>query len=103
MGTNRRYAESIDRRMDERIAQQVMRETEPDSLTDAEMQRDTEPVTRTPVARPVTAWVRYGKMPMRVEAEAVAWTSNAVAIRWPGPDGVVHKAWVWASAVTARS
>jgi hypothetical protein len=66
---------------------------QPDTLSPTELQLDKEPLTRRPVARPVKAWVRYGAVPLFVEAEAVAWTEHAVAIRWRTPEGE-HRAWV---------
>jgi len=101
LGTNKRYADSIDRRMGERVAETVMRGKQPESLTPTELELAREPLTRTPVARPVRAWVRYGAIPLMVEAEAVAWTEYAVAIRWRSPEGE-HRAWVWVSAVRSR-
>lgn len=79
-----------------------MREHEPDTLTPLELDLDSEPITRPPRARPVWAWVRYGSMPIRVEAEIVAWTATAAAIRWTTPDGSIHRTWVWASAIAGR-
>jgi len=75
-----------------------MRGAEPESLTTAELDLATEPLTRTPVPRPVTAWVRYGNIPIEVDAVVTAWTTRAVAIKWEPPDGA-HKAWVWSNAV----
>lgn len=43
--------------------------------------------TATSIARPVEAWVRYGGVPVVIDAEAVAWTEHAVAIRWPSLEG----------------
>jgi len=85
--------------MDERIVERVTAETEPQSLKSSELELDTELLVRPDRAVPVRAWVRYGDVPLSVEAEAVAWTPRAVAIRWKTPGGTVHKAWVWASAV----
>ena len=84
--------------MDDRIAQRIMASGEPESLTPAELQLDSEPLTRTPVPRPVKVWVRYGGVPVKVDAVAVAWTGRAVAVKWETPGGE-HRAWVWASAV----
>lgn len=103
MGTNKRYADAIDRRMNERIVEVVTRDKTPSTLSPAELALDVEPITRTPVARPVKAWVRYGDVPLLVEAEVVAWTSRAAAVRWRSPAGEVHRAWVWLSAVTDRA
>ena len=99
VGTNKRYADAVDRRMDSRVVEKVMRSGAPLSLTDDELQLDVYPLTRTPQPEPVTAWVRYPAAPIQVEGVAVAWTPRAVAIRWKGPDGAEHRAWVWASAV----
>ena len=87
MGTSKRYAEQIDRRMDTRVGDKIMRSGEPLSLSPVELQLDVYPLTRTPRPETVIAWVRY------------AWTPRAVAIKWPGPDDTEHRAWVWASAV----
>ena len=99
MGTNKRYAESVDRRMDARVVEKVMRSGQPLSLSDEELQLDVYPLTRDPQPGAVKAWVRYPAAPLQVDAFAVAWTPRAVAIKWPGPDEVEHRAWVWASAV----
>ena len=103
MGSNRRYAAQIDARMAERALEAVARNHEPESLKDAELALDVEPLTRPPSARPCHAWVRYAGIPVRVEAEATAWTARAVAIRWRVSEGRVDRAWVWESAVTERS
>jgi hypothetical protein len=87
--------------MGERAAESIMRGAEPVTLTPTELELEREPLTRTPIARPVRAWVRYGAVPLLVDAEAVAWTEHAVAIRWKSPDGE-HRAWVWASAIRPR-
>ena len=56
----------------------------------------------TPV--PVTAWIPHQVIvsdPRRVDAVAIAWTRDAVLVRWSPPGSqVVHHTWVWASAVT---
>lgn len=102
LGQNRRHAASVAARQDERILEVVARDAAPASLVDVELQLDVEPLTRAPLPRPVRAWVRYGTVPVEVDAEAVAWTSRAAAVRWKvGPERV-DRAWVWASAVTPR-
>lgn len=98
MGSSKRYADHYDRLMEHRVTMHGS----PESLTDAELEKEVQPVTRTPVALPVWAWVRYQAGPVRVEAEAVAWTPRAVAVRWSTPDGRTDRAWVWASAVERR-
>jgi hypothetical protein len=89
----------IDAQMDRRILEGIMRTGQPESLTPRELDLDNEPMTRSPKARPARAWVRYGDQVVRIDVEVVAWTEHAIAIRWPGPDGVEHRAWVWAGAV----
>ncbi|MBH0053186.1 hypothetical protein I6E74_03270 [Salinibacterium sp. SWN139] len=99
MGTSKRYAEQVDRRMSEQVVETIMQD-EPSTLTDDELELDKLPLTRTPVAVPAVAWVRYGGVALRLPVEVVAWTERAVAIRWKTDTGGVHKAWVWASAVS---
>jgi hypothetical protein len=99
VGTNRRYGEGG---IADRIDQAATRGVEPDSLTAEQLDLEHEPITRPPRARPVLAWVRYGRVHLQVEAEAAAWTGRAVAVVWRGPDGSVHRAWVWAGAVAER-
>jgi len=99
MVTSKRYADAIDRRMNARIAEREVAGFEPFTLTNDELELATEPLTKTPVPRPVRAWVRFGPVALKVDAEAVAWTGRAVAIKWTMPSGAEHRAWVWASAI----
>ena len=99
MGTSKRYAHDVDRRMDARVIEKIMRSGAPLSLTEDERQLDLYPLTIDPRPSPVRAWVRYPAAAVQVEALAVKWTARAVAITWPGPDETEHRAWVWASAV----
>ena len=102
VGTSKRYAAHIDARMGEKIDQAVMRDRQPETLTDLELELNVEPLTGTPTPMPVYAWVRYGATGMQVKARAVAWTNRAVAVEWEVPGGM-QRAWVWASAVDKRS
>jgi hypothetical protein len=102
MGTSKRYAQHYDGLMDARIADGVMRSGEPDTLDARELEFDNESMTRTPKPRPARAWVRYGDQSIEVDVEVVAWTERAIAIRWPGPEGSEHHAWVWGGAVGQR-
>ena len=88
--------------MNARIAEREVAGHVPFSLTPEELELDTEPLTKTPVPRPVRVWVRFGPHAIKVDAEAVAWTGRAVAVRWTMASGTEHKAWVWASAVEPR-
>ena len=99
MGTNKRYAESIDHRMHENVNAMIMRDQKPSSLSDAELELDRLPITRTPTPEIVKVWVRYREVAMRIDAEVVAWTPRACAVRWKTQTGEEHRAWVWASAV----
>ena len=99
MGTSKRYAEQVDRRMDNRVGEKIMRSAQPLSLSSVELQLDVYTLTRTPRPELVLAWVRYPAAALQVQALAVAWTPRAVAIKWPGPDDTQYRAWVWASAV----
>ena len=77
----------------------IMRSGAPLSLTDAELELDVQPITRTPQPVACRAWVRYPEGPVKVDARAVAWTPRAVAMEWDAPGSTTHRAWVWASAV----
>lgn len=88
--------------MNARIAEREVASLEPHTLTNDELELDREPLTRTPMPRPVRAWVRFGPHALKVDAEAVAWTGRAVAIKWTMASGAEHRAWVWASAVEPR-
>ena len=102
MGTNRRYAAEVDRRMDNRILEVLMRDHQPLSLVKNELELDVGPLTRTPVPRPVRAWVRYGETAIKVDGKAVAWAPRAVAVRWTTPGGQQRRAWLWSSSVEGR-
>jgi hypothetical protein len=93
----------IDARMDARIVESIMRTGgEPDTLDPKQLDLAHEPLTRSPEPQAARAWVRYGEQSIEIEVEVTAWTERAVAIRWPGPDGAEHRAWVWAGAVSQR-
>jgi len=82
IGTSKRYAEQIDRRMSEQVVETIMR-GEPFTLTDDELELDVQPITRTPVAVSAAAWVRYGAVAVKVPGDAAAWARF--------PDGVFRK------------
>jgi hypothetical protein len=101
MGTNRRYADAIDRRMDDRILERTAAAGALQSLTPQELELDRLPLTITPTPEPVRAWVHFGDVAIRVDAEAVRWTSRAIGIRF-SVGGRRLRTWVWASAVERR-
>jgi len=98
IGSNKRYAAQIDARMSAHVDQMMMRGA-PQTLSDAELELDVHPLTRTPIPVPASAWVRYGELAVKIDVEVVAWTPRAVAVRWTTPAGEQHRSWVWASAV----
>lgn len=99
MGTNRRYADSIDARMNERILERISRDGPLQTLTAVELQLDKLAVTTDPKPERVRAWVRFGSTPVIVDAEACMWTENAVAIRFRANDRE-YRCWVWRGAVS---
>ncbi len=103
MGTSKRYAHAIDAQMDRRVLEGIMRTGAPETLGPAQLELDQQPITKPPHAREGRAWVRYGEHVVQIDVEIVAWTDRACAVRWPGPSGQEHRAWVWASAVTLRT
>lgn len=98
MGTNKRYADQIDQAQSRRVDEMIMRDRQPANLKTIELQLDEYALTIPPRPVPVRAWVRYGEVPLLVDAVAVQWTDRVVAVRWETPHGE-HKAWVWSSAV----
>lgn len=89
-------------RVDGEILRMLASKSAPDTLTDAELEYEKYPITRPAVARPVWAWVRYGSIPIRVEAELCAWTDAHAAVRWVVPGTGLHRAWVWGNAIQIR-
>lgn len=113
MGTNRRYEKHYDAIMNAKILESIARDARPDTLTEAELDREHQDLTKPPVPRPCAAWVRYivatpaaGQTSQLasflVDAELCAWTPRAAAIRWRVSAERVDRAWVWASAVEPR-
>lgn len=99
VGTNRRYADAIDRRMGDRMLVTIARDAPLQSLTPMELRLDEVPLTIDPAPRrTVKAWVRFGSTPVRVDAIAARWTPDAVGIVFHVGD-VEHRCWVWAGAV----
>lgn len=102
MGSNRRYAATIDARIDERALQVAARDQPLHTLTPLELCLDKVPLTVDPRPnRKVRAWVRFGETPVRVDAVAARWTPNAVGIVFK-IDEVEHRCWVWVGAVDER-
>ena len=85
--------------MSTRAGEVVMRDCQPVSLANQEVELDVQPLARTPVPIPVRAWVHYRTIALHVGAELGAWTPRARAIRRTTAAGVEHGAWAWSNAV----
>ena len=99
MGTNKRYADAINKRSELRQLERAMSQERPQTLTQSELELDDNPVTTTRKPVAVRVWVRYPAVVSKINARAIAWTARAVKVEWDTPTGQVHTAWVWASAV----
>lgn len=98
MGTSKRYAHVVDEQMNEHILRRAAASGKLQTLSPEELALDRLAVTIDPIPKPVKAWVRFGDMPVLVNAEACRWTSKAVGIRFR-VDGEEHRCWVWLGAV----
>lgn len=92
VGSNKRYAESLQRRRANREAEQ--RALVPRSLSEQERGPDVR--SGPPVL--VTAWVSYGDQAVQVLASVVEYTDTAVHIMWTGVADEPRDCWIWASA-----
>lgn len=84
--------------MDDRVLHGVAAEHPLQSLTPAERQDGTLPVTRDPLPKPCKAWVRFGPHAMRVDAVVVVWNDVACGILFSVGDREM-RCWVWANAI----
>lgn len=85
--------------MDARILKGIAGEGQLQSLTPDELRLHEVPLTVDPKPhRRVKAWVRFGEMPVRVDAVAARWTPSAVGILFT-VGGHEHRCWVWVGAV----
>lgn len=99
MGTNRRYAESIDRAGEEKHLARLAQKLPLQTLDPRELDLERQPLTKDPHPSKVWAWVHFGSRAGRVRGEAVMWTEHAVAVRFTLA-GTEYRTWVWANAVT---
>lgn len=66
VGTNRRYADAVDRRMNEKALVTIARGAQLQTLTPTELRLGDVPLTVDPKPRrKVKAWVRFGDVPVR--------------------------------------
>ncbi|WP_424447537.1 hypothetical protein [Microbacterium arborescens] len=100
MGTNKRYADAIDRRADERT-QHVLMRIPPCTIP---MQAYGPRPLEWPSSRPaVWAWVSWPHKPAeRVAAIAHGWNDRVVVVHWMSPAGELNTV-VWRYAVTRRT
>ncbi|GAA1979232.1 hypothetical protein [Microbacterium pumilum] len=99
IGTSKRYSQHYDKLMDERVLQRIAAENPLQTLTPAERQQDTLPVTRDPQPKPCTAWVRFGPHALQVDAVVVVWNDLACGIEFTVGEKQL-RCWIWANAVT---
>lgn len=78
VGTNKRYADSVDRDQLARVHAMVRRDTQPCLLESVELELARLPLTCTPVPELISVWLHCGNAAIRVEAEMVAWTPRAL-------------------------
>jgi hypothetical protein len=88
------------RRMIQSMTQRIADENPLQSLTRAERQEDTLPITRDP--KPCAAWVRFGPHAMRVDAVVVVWNDVACGILFTVGEEEL-RCWVWANTVAPRA
>lgn len=104
MGQNNRYPELLEHEIT-KVGAAMDRRLHPVSLSEDEL-RSSGPRQDAREPIPVSAWIPHQVLwtePQRVEAEAIAWTSDAVLLRWtPTYSSHPHHTWVWASAVVRR-
>ena len=98
MGTNRRYADCVDKQMATR-AQQVASAPRPVGLSPIEVDLSTQPVRAHSTPIPIRAWVHFTAAPAQLEGVAVEWTDTAVHVELVDTAGRRHRLWAWASAV----
>jgi len=102
MGQNKRYPELLEHEI-AKVGAAMDRRLRPVGLSEAELRiSGPRQDARQPI--PVVAWIPHQVLwteAQRVEAEAIAWTSDAVLLRWTSSHSAhPHHTWVWASAVT---
>jgi hypothetical protein len=101
MGGQKRHLRDLDRREWESINAAVVR-PRPISLTEREIDEPHNPITVAETPIRVASFIRFYEATIRVEGEAIAWTSRAVKVRFTTKEGARHEVWVWASAVDRR-
>lgn len=74
---------------------------EPMLLTPAELDLPNSLPRDFPVPKRVWVWIRYPSQSVRVQAQAISWSTRAVKIRFLEPViKTEREGWVWTNAVT---
>ena len=97
MGTNKRYADSIDRRANAKYILELSRTAPLQSLTEKELQLDIYPLTTYPKPERCRVWVRFGPHPFRVEGRVLRSTQLAAGVEFKLEE-TTFKCWVWGPA-----
>lgn len=101
MGSNRRYADAIDRRMDRHIRE---RELAPKivSATPDQLDFEHDPPKEAEQPVDVIAWVGITSGTVRVEAKVTAWNKRGVRVECMGPDQTLTTVWLFRGAISPR-
>lgn len=100
MGTSKRLAWYYDRQMEEAIIERYVASAGPlQTLTPAELELTSAPVTIYPDPPKVRAWVRFGPESTRVEARLMRSTDKAAGVEF-SVKGTTYRCWVWGNAVS---
>lgn len=103
MGTNRRYADAVDRRMDQRILEATTDHLIPTTLPQQAFGPNPFEWVKGSDQPPVWAWVSWSNAPAsRIPAVASGWNDRVVCVEWEARGGR-RSVIVWRTAVTRRS
>lgn len=99
MGSSKRLAPLYDMYAAERQIITAAKSGPLQSLTAAELEQDSQPVTIYPRPAKVRAWVRFGPAAVRVDAFLVRSTPHSAGVEFTA-GGETYRCWVWGNAVT---
>lgn len=102
MGTSKRLAPYYDMQAQHQSILSAAKSGPLQSLSDRELALREQPVTIYPRPyRVVSAWVRFGPTPIRVDAKLARSTPTAAGIEFRAGDQT-FRCWVWGNAVTVE-
>lgn len=102
MGTSKRLAPYYDMQSQHQAILSAARSGPLQSLSDRELALSEHPLTIYPrPLQPVTAWVRFGPVAIRVDAKLARSTPLAAGIEFRAGDQT-FRCWVWGNAVHSR-